>query len=350
MTSPFNFVRNALGRGNKGDLGHKGPLGKMAVESDRYLSSEPQTISLAQAKRGFYRVLFDLPAAETFAELSAKSSVPQRLMIDVVRSSLSEKDSRARAVPRLPSIIPRLMRSFRDPDASLQDFVSIIRKDPALSAGVLRLANSAYFNPTLTRVESIEVAVVKLGIDGLRVVLSAAVMQPVIQGQSQHFPHFGQKLWEHTLTCALACEQIASVRGIEPYKAYLLGLVHEVGRITLFNELGKEFQKHGSTEMPPAAVLIPLLEEQSYSLSAAIAVDWDLPKEIVVALQQQIDVTPSREMSALAQVLFQANVATEAYLIQRYLIDTKLDLPALAQEMKLPSRFFMDLDRLSTQV
>jgi HD-like signal output (HDOD) protein len=215
---------------------------------------------------------------------------------------------------------------------------------------VLRLANSAYFNRTLTKVENIEVAVIKLGIDGLRVVLSAAVMQPVIQRQSSHFPRFGQRLWEHTFTCALACEQIALLRGIEAYKAYLLGLIHEVGRITLFNELGKQFQQQGGSEIASAAVLIPLLDEQSYSFSAAIAVDWDLPKEIVVALQQQIDLAPGRQVSALAQVLFQANLATEAYLIQRYSADAELELPKLAQELSLPSGFFADLDRLSNQV
>lgn len=343
MAPPFSFVRNVFGRGDKSQ-----PPKLMPAQGDRIEVVEPGALSITAAQEGFYRVLFDLPdTVDVSGDVAL--SVPQKLVVDVVRGSLTEKEFRAKAVPRLPSVIPKLLRSLRDPDASAKDYVNIINKDPAMSAAVLKLANSVYFNPTCNRINSIDIAVVKLGIEGLRAVLSAAVMQPVVQRQSAYFSQLGRKLWEHTLACAVACEIVATQRGLEPYKAYLLGLTHEVGKITLFSELSKQFQKNGG-DKPAIGAFIPLMWERSNSMSATIAMDWDLPKEIVAALQQQIDLVAGRQVGPYGHLLFQSNLACEAYAMQRYGKNESFALETLAEQLCLPAHIFTDLDHLSIEV
>lgn len=313
---------------------------------------EPSNISSASASASFYRSLFGR------AENIEKLPLPQKLIIDVVAQTMSKKASRIKAVPRLPSVIPRLLQSLRNDNSSSKDYVNIINKDPAMSAAVLKLANSVYFNHQVKRITSIETAVVKLGIDGLRSVMSAAVMQPVIECKSPYFSGFGHKLWEHSLCCAVACEIVARERGLEPYKAYLLGLVHDMGKITLFTELCQQYKINNSpaNPTPPSyASFAPLMETLSPALSHSIAQDWQLPEEICSALAQQISLQTDQTVDPYAHLLFQVNLACELYFNLRQA--SKEDQPLLAKsaqktltEMALPIGLFGRLDELSVQV
>ena len=346
MSPPFSFVRNLLSKN-----GNKPPLMTAQLGGRDHIEIvEPEALSIHQAQAQFYQAMFDLDAASALAYSLNALSLPQKLVVDVARSALSEKDYRLKAVPRLPTIIPKLLRSLRDPEASARNYVEIINKDPALSAAVLKLANSVYFNPTTKRIDNIEFAVVKLGIEGLRAVLSAAVMQPLVQRKSDYFSHFGLRLWEHTLSVAVACETLAAVRGFEPYKAYLLGLTHDIGKITLFSELSKQFRQNPTSTAPPAEAFLPLLKERSASLSSAIAMDWELPKEICSALQQQVDIEHGRQVGPYAHLLFQANLACEAYAVTKHCVEHSIDLKALSRQLSLPETLFADLDCLSVQV
>lgn len=301
---------------------------------------EPSQMSQGECEERFYQMLFTASHNEPL-------SVPQKLVINVVKDALTKKEHRLNAVPRLPMVVPKLLRSLRDPDSSVRDYVAIVNKDPAMSAAVLKLANSVYFNPVGSHIGDIERAIVKLGIDGLRSVLSAAVMQPIIQRDSPYFSQTGQRLWAHSLNTAVACEIIGHARRLERFKAYLLGLIHDVGKITLFSELCKQYKLNGDTS-PGMQAFIPPLQAQATQLSAAIAKDWQLPEEICQALQEQVNIAPGKQVSALGQLLYQANIACEAYAITP---KTKTDnLQFLLADFALPKNLFNKLDDVSTQL
>jgi len=118
----------------------------------------------------------------------------------------------------------------------------------------------------------------------------------------------------------------------------------------LFCELAKQFRLNPVTSTPLAEAFLPLLKEKSASLSAAIAMDWELPKEVCSALQQQVDIEPGRKVNPYAIILFQANLVCEAYAATKYCIEHTIDLPRIAKELALPEILFADLDCLSIQV
>ncbi|MFA7553793.1 MAG: HDOD domain-containing protein [Spongiibacteraceae bacterium] len=307
-------------------------------------ANQPSTFSITTAEHSFYSTLIDS------IDDKKPLSTPQKLVISVVEKSLENQAKRIKSIPRLPSVIPRLLHSLRDPDASSSDYVSIINKDPAVSTAVLKLANSVYFNPIAKRVTSIETAVIKLGINGLRTVLSAAVMQPVIQRQSHYYADFGHKLWRHSICCAVACEVIAKRHQLEPFKAYLLGLVHDIGKITLFSELNKQLQLNQPQDQPGYAVFVPLMQSRSAKLSHTIAKDWSLPEDICEALQQQVNLEPGTVIGPYAHVLYQANIACEIYATTQ-VDDTQLEAGLTAlEDMSLPADLFEQLDLINKQL
>jgi len=321
--------------------------GKASSKADNRATTvvaQPSTFSILTAQYGFYTTIFgDIDDQKPL-------SVPQKLVQGIVEKSLASKQHRLKAIPRLPSVIPKLLQSIRDPNAALNDYVKIINKDPALSTSVLKLANSVYFNPIAKRVNSIETAVVKLGDDGLRSVLSAAVMQPVIQRGSHYYSEFGHKLWMHSLHCAVACEIIAAQRGLEPFKGYLLGLVHDIGKITIFSELSSQFETHSDAHQPGYAAFAPMMQGRSEALSYTVAKDWELPDEICSALKQQIKIKLADSIDDYANLLFQANLACEIYAIAKFDASEMDGAQRALEDMHLPMDLFKKLDSVTMKI
>ncbi|BCD98576.1 HDOD domain-containing protein [Marinagarivorans cellulosilyticus] len=307
----------------------------------KYEVIEAGEYTLARCKHMYYQYLFE-------GSNDSELNIPQKLVIEVVINSLRKKEQRAHAIPRLPSVIPKLLRSLRDPTSSAKDYVAIIIKDPVMSAAVLKLANSVYFNPVGAHIDEIDRAVVKLGIQGLRSVLSAAVMQPIIQRESPYFSQTGQRLWVHSLNCAVACEVIGQSRQLDRYKVYLLGLVHDIGKITLFSELCKQFKLNETADAPGHSAFAPTMKKISAHLSYIIACDWDLPEDICVALKQQIGLHQHTELTAYGHLLYQANLACEMYAVTPKSHRSKL-APILT-EFKLPKDLWNTLDAVDTQI
>lgn len=298
----------------------------------------PDAINLQET---FYRYLYPKSTEKPL-------TVPQKLVIDVVKESLQKKEERQKSVPRLPSVIPKLLRSLKDPDSSVRDYVEIVNKDPVMSAAVLKLANSVYFNPVGSRIEEIERAVVKLGIDGLRSVLSAAVMQPIIQKDSAYFTQAGQKIWMHSLSCAVACELIAEQRNIEKFKVYILGLTHDIGKITIFSELCKQFHINGEVVQPGYNAFVPLMKALSTAVSYWVAKDWELPVDISKALAEQVNIQPGNKVSPYADILYRANLACEAYATIRH--SHEKQALELLEILGLPGNLYDNLDKLARDI
>ncbi len=74
-------------------------------------------------------------------------SLPEKLVGQAIEQQLRDPVQRAAAVPRLPTVIPMLMKQLRDPNSSARDHVALITQDPVIATAVLRVANSVYFNP-----------------------------------------------------------------------------------------------------------------------------------------------------------------------------------------------------------
>lgn len=314
-----------------------------ANEEDDYklVVTEPELYTLEYSQEAYYRYLYP-------KKTSQRLTVPQKLVVGMVKNSLQQKEVRAKAVPRLPSVIPKLLKTLRDPTSAAKHYVGIVNKDPVMSAAVLKLANSVYFNPVGKRIHDIERAVVKLGIDGLRSVLSAAVMQPIIQRDSPYFSHTGIKMWQHSLTCAVACEIIAEHRGMEKFKVYVMGLVHDIGKTTLFSELCKQFKKNGEEVKPGYNAFVPIMKIMGHPVSYWVSKDWDLPSEVCVALAEQAAVKAGAKVTPFAHVLYQANLVAEAHVTIRKR-NKKISMQVL-EELELPSNMYDTLDQLTKEV
>lgn len=183
-------------------------------------------------------------------------------------------------LPSLPEIVHRLNRSLQDPRSNFNDFANIIAEDSALSAHLLKVANSALYQFP-EKIDTISRAVTLIGTKQLRELVIASSVTHLFNGLPNDLVDMEQ-FWRHSIGCGIAAKVIAGycrLGNTERY--YLLGLLHDIGRLVLYggySALAIEAFRIGAEEsLPLYQAEARVLGFDHSAISAALLKSWKLP-------------------------------------------------------------------------
>jgi HD-like signal output (HDOD) protein len=190
-----------------------------------------------------------------------------------------------RQIPTIPAVLTPLLRYLEQPVDQLdaQKVTDFLARDKSLAAQCLHMANSPLFGRS-QKVESLHGAVVSLGLHHVTdIAMSCGVLNMLPADNTSMDPVV---LWEHSLGCALVCRHLArAIHLADPGKAYLAGLLHDLGIIVNLWVLPKEFRT--AFEIAKAGG-IPLHEAEERSLGFThcesgrlLAESWGLPADLI---------------------------------------------------------------------
>ncbi len=134
-----------------------------------------------------------------------------------------------RSIPSMPGAAHKAFQLATDPGAEVRDFIEVIEADEALSARVLKIANSVYYDRG-KKSSTIEESVLIIGIEELRNLLNANTLSDIFP--SRHPAR--TQLWANDIATALISRSLA--QKINPGKAaiaFLGGLMHDIGKLFL---------------------------------------------------------------------------------------------------------------------
>lgn len=242
---------------------------------------------------------------------------------------LARIEEQPKYTPRRPQLLPQLMRALNDPQTSLEAIARIIGQDPTLSGNLLRIANSPLYRVSLTPVESLERAVTRLGIDGLRPVIAAALVQPVMRTGDGAFGRLPALIWDHTLLAAAAASEHArAVEHDDAFAAQLLGLLHGLGAILVVQVLRDEYATRPDLA-PDPNVVATLLDGWSAQTARRIADSWNLSDRFGEALTaQHVSAVPGDPLGRALRVGLAAGALVMLHRLGR--IDDEAALTLLA--------------------
>ncbi|QNH17626.1 HDOD domain-containing protein [Xanthomonas sp. SS] len=219
-------------------------------------------------------------------EPSAASRAGQAEIAAAAVAVLARIDAHPRYTPRRPQLLPQLTRAINDPDVGAQAIAAILGQDPALAGNLLRIANSAVYRRHAEPIESLERAVALLGTEGLRQIVLAALLQPVIADDGSAFGRCAALLWEHTLLSAKATARHAEDATREdPAAAQLLALLYGLGTVAVVQVVRDAYARHAAVR-PDPDVVAGLLENWTGPCAKAISADWGLSERVQKALEQ----------------------------------------------------------------
>ena len=137
--------------------------------------------------------------------------------------------------PAAPAVVVQVSRLLAEEWVTAEQLAEVMALDPGISARVLRLANSVYFRGQGVR--SIEEAVLRVGVDGVRDVVFALSLLRAFKPLHLQY----QQFWRHGLAVAQTVQvlQRRALNVTAPIpEAYAAGLLHDIGMLVLDRTLG----------------------------------------------------------------------------------------------------------------
>jgi HD-like signal output (HDOD) protein len=241
----------------------------------------------------FYRSLAGAPRDDILPST-------EKLILEEFARLVADPQSGSDLVPRVPAVIPQLLRSLRDDSISGAELSRQLSQDVVLVAEAIREANSPYYRPAAP-IKTIEGAIMLLGQNGMRMLLARVAFRPIISNQAGRFAHqVAPLVWRQSEACALAASLLAPCVKANPFEAYLAGLLHNVGLIVAFRLID---QIYAGDALPQSDDFCGALLADAQLLSARIAALWEFPATVAEAIGH----AGAPGASALAQVLAQAD-------------------------------------------
>ena len=160
----------------------------------------------------------------------------------------------------IPPVAHQLLELADDPDSNVSEIARIIQHDPALTANVLRMVNSAYFGLTI-RIESVKTAISLLG---LSQIVDLVLMQAAGQHLNRELEGYGLQqgeLWKQSVASALTARDLAKTqRAPRKQLIFTAALLKDLGKVVVDIHLA------GSME-----AITSLLQKGNYSFEEAEA-------------------------------------------------------------------------------
>jgi len=247
-------------------------------------------------------------------------------------------------IPVLPAVAIEMLRMYKDPDANARAMADLIQKDQSLVGSVVRVCNSAAYGG-VRPITSLQLAIARLGIRLLgRIAVSHIVRGKVFTAHA-HEQEMAA-IWKHAQLAALLASELAGVCGMESEEAFLCGLLHSVGKPTVYQAI-EDLKSRRAIDLT-MAMEIALAEEFHRRVGFLVAEAWTLP--LVVRWSCLYFETPDEappEATRIVAVVHLATRLAHAFLDNESPGDL-LASPALTTLGLTPGRFQALIDDAET--
>jgi len=181
-----------------------------------------------------------------------------------------------------------------DPESSADDIGQAMSADPALTARLLQLANSAFYGFP-TEIDSIVKAVTVIGMTRIRDIVIGMSAKPAFADLSNELYSLDD-FWHHSLNCAITAKTVATELGWRNVDSvFVIGLLHDIGRLAVLHALPELSRQviWEYLEGPDKALLVDVEREilgfDHAQAGHALASHWGFPESLIAAIAYHHD-------------------------------------------------------------
>ncbi|OUR81721.1 metal-dependent hydrolase [Cycloclasticus sp. 46_120_T64] len=142
-------------------------------------------------------------------------------------------------LPSIPETAVKVRSAISDPHITSEKIANITQQDPAITAQLIKVANSPLFRGR-EKIEALPLAITRLGLQAVSNLITSFTMRMVFNAKTSEIKGLISILWLHSRDVAGICAVIAKkLKGFNPDKAMLVGLVHDIGAIPILTHADK---------------------------------------------------------------------------------------------------------------
>ncbi len=234
------------------------------------------------------------------------------------------------ALPTAPKVVQDLIQSFDKASVSTEDVAKKVSLDPVLSAKLLRLANSAYYNVSRS-IGTVEDAVLMLGFVAVRtLVISSGLVNSFKAVTGLEL----QQFWRYSMHTAVAAKWIAKKTRDNQELAFTIGMMHAIGQLLIHSAMPEQAQALDQ-ETPPLDARRLAVEKTAFGfgyadVGAELARRWQFPSTFSDAIEAFPAPLAQEPVNRLAAVVHLAAWRARAQLEQ---LDAEATAAALPRDV-----------------
>jgi HD-like signal output (HDOD) protein len=256
----------------------------------------------------------DVPAVERDA------GVMRKLMLEVTLGDIR--------LPSFPDIAMRVQKVLDDPKASPARVAVVVGSEAALAARILRLANSAFLNPSGEQINDLRVALTRLGVQLVRCTAVSFALQQMKLGASDLAlrPQL-QELWRSgALVASIAYVLARETRAANPDEALVTGLMHNIGRLYI-----TVCAPRGDGSAADRDAFATAVRDWHPQIAVSILTHWKFPPAIISAVGSQNSTRRNGRDGSLSDILTAATALVPCVFDRTILADMAAAVPAFAR-------------------
>jgi putative nucleotidyltransferase with HDIG domain len=203
------------------------------------------------------------------------------------------------SVPTMPGTAAEVLQLCQSETTDAAKLSAVIHRDQAIASHVLRVANSVAYAGQVA-VASLQQAVSRLGMQLIVEIATAVAVRGRMFGNPT-CAELLQALWQHSVLTGFYTKEIARLRRRNVEIAFLCGLLHDIGKAVLLDNVDRVLGK-GQLGVP-VADLLAAVHDQHLAAGLLLAREWKLPDQIVEAMQFHHDPAGAKNYSDLAMTV-----------------------------------------------
>lgn len=202
-------------------------------------------------------------------------------------------------LPTLPEIAIRIRETADDPDVNLQAMAHVIAQDPALSARMVKVANSAFMGRSV-KVETLNQAVTRIGLRQIKNIATAIAMEQLFVSKNELVREYMGKSWQKTVNVACVAMAVLQIwlkenkrNSLNIDTLTLVALVHSIGVLPILSEAERHEEVFANPSFLEAAI-----KRMAGKLGGAIMRSWEFTGEFIDVTENWNNLTFQTEQAS----------------------------------------------------
>jgi HD-like signal output (HDOD) protein len=219
-----------------------------------------------------------------------------------------------------------------DPRCDLPALVRVVERDPAVTRALMRHASSVLF-ASAGPLASLDDAVRRLGAKGVQVAVLAGLAEGLLRASGPYLPD-AERVWAHMVRVGPLARGLAHAFDVPTHEAFLLGLLHDVGKLVLFDLLSALRAELRRDVVLPEGLAAEALRDLHEPIGGLALLRWGVDPRAAWAVahhhRRDPDLEPGRrsELLYVAERLDAARTKRRPVEVERWIAEGRLTVPA----------------------
>ena len=205
-----------------------------------------------------------------------------------------------------PYAAQRALTVSRNPNSSVDDLAKLFASDPGLAQSLLTHANSSFYAGVGDHCTSLASAIQRIGSSGVESVLLSNTVRGVLCRPGGRYDGLVDQVWFHMVRSGPIARQIAPAFGVEPERAFSMALLHDAGKLVVFEQVSNYRRNNRREVTLPEELLLKALMRLHEPVGGLAALRWGLEERATRAIANHHRSPVPQFADPLGEVIFLA--------------------------------------------